>query len=109
MKTSSRARVKFVDGGVRVVEQTWMVPPWAYAWTIGHTILAKGHVTQELLDHELVHVVQYEKHGWGFIPLYFWASIVTLSYRNNRFEVEARETAAARQRPQEDESTAASE
>lgn len=89
------ARVYDVENGVTAIEGTKLVPPWAYAWTIGHTILAKGPIGPVLLKHELVHVAQFERYGWTFVPRYLWASIVTLSYRRNRFEVEARRIAGA--------------
>jgi len=65
-----------------------------YAFTIGHVIIASGPMPRFILEHELVHVVQYEH--WGpFYPLgWVIGSLVALvrfrkPYSRNPFEAEA--------------------
>ena len=82
--------VKRYPNGLTLVERTWFVPPWATAWTLGHTIFSRRVLSARLLRHELAHVVQFEEHGWRFPFLYLWESLRTLSYRRNKYEVEAR-------------------
>lgn len=67
------------------------------AIVIGHTIHLYHATEKEFranetwFRHELCHVRQFEQHGFfPFIIKYLWES-VRKGYRNNRFEVEARE------------------
>ncbi len=85
--------VRDLPGGVRVLEGSWLVPPGAGAWTVGHTIVGRGPVRGRLLDHELVHVEQLDDDAW-FGPRYLWESVRRGSYRRNRYEVAARERVA---------------
>lgn len=68
---------------------------WRYrAITFGHVILSVDRLDEATLDHELVHVAQYEKWGPLFVPLYLLASLRALLggghfYRGNAFEVAA--------------------
>jgi len=50
-----------------------------------------------LVRHETEHVRQWREYGWRFPFAYVWAwAAAGFSYRNNRFEIEARE---AEERP----------
>jgi hypothetical protein len=64
------------------------------AMTLGHVVLCIDEVDAMLLEHELVHVRQYERLGPLFIPAYGLASLIAVlrggdAYRDNSFEVEA--------------------
>ena len=70
---------------------------WPYsAVTFGHVVLSvKEPISERVLEHELVHVRQYETFGPFFLPIYWVASIVAIVrgrhfYRDNLFEVKAR-------------------
>jgi hypothetical protein len=73
---------------------------WHYrAITFGHTVLSVDDLDQDTLEHELVHVRQYERWGPLFIPAYVMASVLARlkgghHYRDNAFEVSARKLAA---------------
>lgn len=75
---------------------------WNYrAITFGHTILSVDELDPETLDHELVHVGQYERWGPLFVPVYALASLLARlrgghHYRDNPFEIKARQLAARR-------------
>lgn len=75
---------------------------WTYrAITFGHVVLSVDDLDPDTLDHELVHVRQYELWGPLFVPAYLVASVrAVLSgrhhYRDNHFELAAR--AATRRR-----------
>jgi hypothetical protein len=72
---------------------------WRYrAITFGHVVLCVDTADDALIDHELVHVRQYEAWGPFFIPAYLGASIAARlrggrAYTDNRFEVAARSSA----------------
>ena len=69
---------------------------WRYrAMTLGHVVLCVDDIGDEVLDHELVHVRQWERWGPAFLVAYPLATLAALArgkhyYRDNRFEVEAR-------------------
>ena len=69
---------------------------WHYrAITFGHVVLAVDELDPSTLEHELVHVRQYEAWGPLFIPVYGLASLGARirgrdAYRDNPFEVAAR-------------------
>lgn len=69
---------------------------WRYrAITFGHIVLCVDEVDDRLLDHEMVHVTQYERWGPFFVPAYLVASLWAnlrggRGYADNRFEVAAR-------------------
>lgn len=69
------------------------IPNWL-AITIGRHIFAWRTMTEAELAHELVHVRQWEEHGWRFPFLYAAEALRARRrghwYRDNRFEVEAR-------------------
>ena len=75
---------------------------WNYrAITFGHTVLSVDELDPGTLEHELVHVRQYERWGPLFVPAYLLASLFAWlkgrhHYRDNPFEVSARELAARR-------------
>jgi hypothetical protein len=58
-----------------------------YLWNAGKEELLKN---KRWLQHELVHVQQYEQKGfWKFLVLYLLESLMH-GYQKNKFEVEAR-------------------
>lgn len=69
---------------------------WHYrAITFGHVVLVVDRVDEGVMDHELVHVRQYETWGPLFVPAYLGAALVALvrrrhPYRDNPFEIAAR-------------------
>ena len=91
-------RRRYVVRGVLVAEGAgWpRCLGWTYrAITFGHVVLAVDDIDLETLDHELVHVRQYERWGPLFVPAYLVASLRALltgrhHYRDNAFEIAAR-------------------
>ena len=92
-------RRRYVHEGVLLCEgASW---PRRFGWryraiTFGHVVLATDRLDDETLRHELVHVAQYERWGLLFVPAYVVASArVALKggrvYRDNAFEVAARD------------------
>ena len=73
---------------------------WRYrAITLGQVVLCVDTADDDLLAHERTHVRQWERWGPLFLLAYPVASLVALvtgrhPYRDNRFEVEARERRA---------------
>ena len=71
------------------------------AITIGRHVFAWRPMTDAELAHELEHVRQWKRHGWLFPVAYLAASLRARRsgkrwYRDNRFEVEARDAAKRR-------------
>ena len=70
-----------------------ILPNWL-AITLGHTIIAARPLDPRELDHELVHVRQWDRYGWTF-PLRYGLSSIRAALRgkdwywDNEFEVEA--------------------
>jgi len=65
------------------------------AMTLGHVVLCVDDIDEGILEHELVHVRQWERWGFAFLPAYFIATLGALLqgrhlYRDNGFEVRAR-------------------
>jgi hypothetical protein len=73
--------------------------------TLGHVVLAGSSVLMSSSrEHERIHVLQYERYGPFFLPLYLASSVVALArgrhpYNHNRFEREARPGRQARLEP----------
>jgi hypothetical protein len=77
------------------------------AQTLGHFVLARGPVPEDVLAHECEHIRQWSRFGPFYLPLYFGASALAWlrgrrPYWDNAFEAAAREraerdTAAARE------------
>jgi hypothetical protein len=73
---------------------------WRYrAITFGHVVLSVDELDEGTLQHELVHVHQYERWGVFFFPAYLWSSLKARlrgghAYRDNGFEAEARRLSA---------------
>jgi hypothetical protein len=69
---------------------------WRYrAITFGHVVLAIDELDDAVLEHELVHVRQYERWGILMWPAYLFASLWAKlrggrAYWDNRFERQAR-------------------
>lgn len=88
----------------RIILTPWLkpimsiaVPNWL-AITLGSTILAARPLTERELAHELAHVEQWQHYGIAFVGHYVAASWSAWRagghwYRDNRFEVDAREVA----------------
>ena len=87
-----------VVGGVLVCEGArW---PRRLGWrftaiTFGHVVLSTSPVNDELMDHEAVHVGQYERWGVFLLPAYALASLWAIvrgrrAYWDNPFEKAAR-------------------
>jgi hypothetical protein len=82
-----------LDGWLRSVP----IRGGASAMTFGHCILARSqHEALATHPHELVHVRQYERWGFLFVPAYFISSLYCWAvgadpYRDNAFEREAYE------------------
>jgi hypothetical protein len=54
----------------------WALGPWIEALTLGHVILAKDELRlRHWRDHERRHVLQYERWGPFFLPLYLFLGI----------------------------------
>ena len=75
------------------VKTLWwaMIFPWmrgVRAVTIGHVILLGKKADGRDLEHELVHVKQYEAKPLIHPVLYYW-ELLKKGYRNNKYEVEA--------------------
>ncbi len=77
----------------------------AAAVTLGRTIVVRPGVrlTRELLAHELAHVRQWESDA--LFPLRYAAATLRHGYRNNPYEVEAREVEASPNPPLSGEDT----
>ena len=78
-----------------------VLPNWL-AISLGHHVIAWRALDEPELAHELEHVRQWKRHGWLFPVTYLAASVQAKRagkhwYRDNPFEVAARE--AARRRP----------
>lgn len=75
---------------------------WRYrAITLGHTVLSIDELDPATFEHELIHVRQFERWGPLFLVVYPAASLWAKAqgkhhYRDNRFEVAARGSEAAR-------------
>jgi len=76
------------------VEGTDLVPPWASAWTLGHTVLSKAPMSRCRELHELTHVASAEASGF-FVQSYLWESIFGGIRMDNRYEREAYQVEAA--------------
>ena len=89
---------------IRIKEKSFLARAAAYmlredcmAVVIGKTICLWNTNRRDFLknkkwlNHELVHVQQFKRHGFlRFLVLYLWESLRN-GYCNNKFEVEARE------------------
>lgn len=88
------ASVRACAPGVTCVEHSFLVPGGVYAWTVGHTIVARGPVVEPLLAHERVHVAQFERYPLTFALRYAWRSLECLGYECNAYERRARAATA---------------
>jgi len=76
-----------------------VLPSWL-AIALGRHVIAWRDLDARELAHELAHVRQWRDHGWTFPIRYLAASVAAWRagqhwYRDNRFEVAAREAAEA--------------
>lgn len=60
----------------------------ARAAAIGHTILLGPKIESRDLEHEMVHVSQYERFPIIF-PILYYIELIKKGYRNNKYEDEA--------------------
>lgn len=60
----------------------------ARAVTIGHTILLGSRIENKDLEHELIHVQQYERAPLIY-PILYYTELIRKGYKNNKYEVEA--------------------
>lgn len=60
----------------------------ARAMTIGHTILLSPKIKEKDLEHEIIHVKQYEKMPIIY-PILYYIELYKKGYRNNKYEEEA--------------------
>jgi hypothetical protein len=89
---------RYATGGVLVAEGArWPRRlGWRYrAITLGHVVLCVDALDPATMEHELVHVRQFERWGPLFLVAYPTASVSAIArgrhhYRDNRFEIEAR-------------------
>ena len=84
---------------IRALAQRFLLPDWL-AITIGRIIVSWRPLDAVELAHELAHVRQWQAHGIRFIGRYLRASKAAERagkdrYRDNPFEVEAREAEEA--------------
>lgn len=91
------ARRRVVDGVLVCEGAGWPRKlGWRYtAITFGHVVLSTAPVTEDLMEHETVHVAQYERWGIFLLPAYAAASLWALirgrrAYQDNPFERAAR-------------------
>ncbi len=60
----------------------------ARAMTIGHTVLLGPDLEKKDLEHELIHVEQYQRVP-VIHPFLYYLELIRKGYRNNKYEVEA--------------------
>ena len=60
----------------------------ARAMTVGHTILLGPKILDRDLEHELIHVRQYEQEPLVY-PLLYYTELIRKGYRNSKYEDEA--------------------
>lgn len=75
-----------------------VLPDWL-AITLGRHVFAWRQMNERETAHELAHVRQWQAHAWRFPIAYLAESLRARRagkhwYRDNRFEVEARQTAS---------------
>ena len=98
MLLSPLFRARYVTRGVVLCEgASWPRRlGWRYrAITFGHVVLSVDELDAEIMEHELVHVRQYERWGPLFWPAYVLSSLWARTrgghaYWDNHFEREAR-------------------
>ena len=67
----------------------------ARAMCIGHVVLLGPKIIDRDLEHELVHVRQYERAPL-IHPILYWVEHLRKGYRNNKYEVEAYEVSGSK-------------
>jgi hypothetical protein len=75
-----------------VAEQTRLISPLTHGMTFGHGIVVRAdHQDRELIAHELVHVLQYERFGGieGFLKAYMPEILPPQRYGEGPLEEEA--------------------
>ena len=60
----------------------------ARAMTIGNVILLSPKIENKDLEHELIHVKQYERMPLIY-PILYYIELIKKGYRNNKYEIEA--------------------
>jgi hypothetical protein len=77
---------------VRIYLVPWLIPTWARAQTWWNVVLVRRgvRISQELLAHELAHVLQWRSLGvWGFVGQYV-RHFIRHGYEQNPLEIAAR-------------------
>jgi len=74
---------------LRIVDE--LTPEWAHARALNANAIAvrRGRVTETLVAHELVHIMQWRRIGWSF-PIVYAHQVATFGYWDAPLEVEAR-------------------
>ena len=62
------------------------------ATTIGNVVLLSDTSEEKDFDHELVHILQYQREPLIY-PLLYFIELVRRGYKNNKYEIEAYEKA----------------
>lgn len=70
------------------VKRLWLPIKNLRAITIGHVILLGPKLQEKDLEHELVHVEQFERQPLIF-PILYWHELYNKGYRGNTYEDEA--------------------
>jgi hypothetical protein len=74
------------------IRRSHLVPAGHQAWVPRRgliLVMPRAQLTPQLLAHELAHITQAERHPWPTAYLTQWL-LTGMSYRNMRFEREAR-------------------
>jgi hypothetical protein len=76
---------------VRLITVPWLIPRWARAQVWGRVILIRrgAAVTEQLLAHELAHVLQWRVMGIFSFIFYYLKYFVRHGYRNHPLELQA--------------------
>ncbi|HEY4490319.1 MAG TPA: hypothetical protein VJC12_03665 [Candidatus Paceibacterota bacterium] len=61
---------------------------WARAVTIGHVVLMGPNIINKDLEHELIHVKQYQRAPFIY-PFLYLIELFRNGYKNNKYEIEA--------------------
>jgi RHS repeat-associated protein len=70
----------------RCVSGSWLIVPWATGGTLGDAIVCRDECTEEFVDHEMVHVGQFEDGGIAYPVAYGWESIFGGIGCGNKYE-----------------------
>ena len=80
---------RFCGNAICFDNANFFVPPWAKAWTLGHTIFCRDVCDPDLIKHELVHVDHQYATGISFVPRYIYQAAVNGIRCDNPWEAPA--------------------